>query len=134
MKNSLSTGQVASYCGVDYRTVANWIKHDYMRAFKLPGRGDYRVPVPECVRFLRSNGIPVPAELEERCGTTRIVVVEDDKAVLATLKTILEKAGYEGGGRVRGGRDADGTASGADDSGSAAAASGRDGGAEVCPE
>ena len=37
----------------------------------------------------------MPAELEERCGTTRILVVEDDKAVLATLKTILEKAGYE---------------------------------------
>jgi two-component system response regulator VicR len=94
MKKSLTTGAVARLCGVNHRTVLRWIKAGYLNAFQLPGRGDNRVPIDDCVRFLREHDIPVPPELEEASRPLRALVVEDDKAMAVYLGRLLENEGF----------------------------------------
>jgi excisionase family DNA binding protein len=62
-KQALTTGEAAKYCGVNFRTVIRWIEKGHLDAYKLPGRGDNRIPVDTFVDFLRQNDMPVPDEL-----------------------------------------------------------------------
>jgi len=62
-KQALTTGEAAKYCGVNFRTVIRWIERGHLDAYKLPGRGDNRIPVDTFVDFLRQNDMPVPDEL-----------------------------------------------------------------------
>lgn len=62
-KQALTTGEAAKYCGVNFRTVIRWIERGHLDAYKLPGRGDNRIPVDTFVDFLRKNDMPVPEEL-----------------------------------------------------------------------
>ena len=63
-KQALTTGEVAKYCGVNFRTVIRWIERGHLDAYKLPGRGDNRIPVESFVDFLNNNNMPVPEELD----------------------------------------------------------------------
>ena len=62
-KSALTTGEVARFCGVNFRTVIRWIERGHLEAYKLPGRGDNRIPVAEFVLFLEKNHMPIPEEL-----------------------------------------------------------------------
>ncbi len=62
-KSALTTGEVARFCGVNFRTVIRWIERGHLEAYKLPGRGDNRIPVTDFVSFLEKNQMPVPEEL-----------------------------------------------------------------------
>ena len=62
-KQALTTGEAAKYCGVNFRTVIRWIERGHLDAYKLPGRGDNRIPVETFVDLLRKNDMPVPDEL-----------------------------------------------------------------------
>ncbi|MCF7855890.1 MAG: response regulator [Candidatus Pacebacteria bacterium] len=95
MKKSLSTGQLAKYCGVGHRTVLRWIKVGYLDAFQLPGRGDNRVPVEECVRFMKEHGIPIPEEFKEAVKPEGILIVEDDTAMAENLARLFTREGFE---------------------------------------
>jgi excisionase family DNA binding protein len=61
-KRTLTTGEIAQYCGVNFRTVIRWIKRGYLDAFQLPGRGDNRIEVEDFLVFLKKNNIPIPKE------------------------------------------------------------------------
>jgi excisionase family DNA binding protein len=61
----LTTGDLARLCGVNYRTVLNWIKRGYLPTYKLPGRGDNRITVQEALRFMREHDLPIPDELAQ---------------------------------------------------------------------
>ena len=74
-KEVLTTGEVARYCGVNFRTVIRWIKKGHLNSYQLPGRGDNRIPVNDFLSFLRENRIPVPVEYRE-CSKT-VIIVED---------------------------------------------------------
>jgi len=63
-KRTLTTGEIARYCGVNFRTVIRWIKRGYLNAFQLPGRGDNRVEVEDFLIFLKKNNIPIPEEFQ----------------------------------------------------------------------
>lgn len=91
MKSSLSTGEFAKYCGVGHRTVLRWIKVGYLDAFQLPGRGDNRIPVEECVRFMRENKIPVPKKLADAVTPPRILLVEDDPDMVKMIQRQLNE-------------------------------------------
>ena len=54
-KRTLTTGEIANYCGVNFRTVIRWIQRGQLRAYQLPGRGDNRVEVHNFIAFLREN-------------------------------------------------------------------------------
>jgi len=63
-KHALTTGEVARYCGVNFRTVIRWIERGHLDAYKLPGRGDNRIPRSTFLHFLEQNQMPVPDELQ----------------------------------------------------------------------
>lgn len=93
-KDTLTTGEIAKYCGVNFRTVIRWIEKGYLKSYKLPGRGDNRVPVAEFRRFLEAQGMPVPSELGAPAAA-RILIVDDDESVAASIRRVLRRAGYE---------------------------------------
>ncbi len=92
-KRVLTTGEVAKYCGVHFRTVLRWIKRGQLRAFQLPGRGDNRVEVEDFLTFLRAHNLPIPDEFFDR--SRQALIVEDDAAMARTIERALKKLGFE---------------------------------------
>jgi len=97
---TLTTGEAAAYCGVNFRTVSRWIERGLLQSFKLPGRGDHRIPIKEFVRFLNTNNIPIPDELGDfgnGCilNAQRVLVVDDDRAMTAAIARVLRREGYK---------------------------------------
>lgn len=89
----LTTGETSRLCGVSLRTVIRWIERGDLQGYRLPGRGDYRVPVGELRRFMGEYGIPVPDELGG--VARRVLVVEDDPSMAAALNRVLIRDGFE---------------------------------------
>ena len=89
----LTTGQVAQYCGVNYRTVIRWIERGELHAYRLPGRGDHRVQIPDFVDFLTRHGMPIPEDF--RHETSRALVVDDDPVVSRLIENTLRELQLE---------------------------------------
>ena len=62
-KRILTTGEIAEYCGVNFRTVIRWIKRGHLEAYQLPGRGDNRIKVEDFIHFLDEHKMPIPDDL-----------------------------------------------------------------------
>ncbi len=89
----LTTGEAANYCDVNFRTVIRWIEKGYLKAYKLPGRGDNRIPVDTFIEFLRNSNMPIPVELEQR--NNRILIVEDIPEMAKAIARTLNRQGYQ---------------------------------------
>ncbi|MGL6097165.1 MAG: hypothetical protein ACRC7O_15375 [Fimbriiglobus sp.] len=70
-RRDLTTGNVADLCGVAPRTVTQWIDCGKLDGYRLPrgargpkqeDEGDRRVTKENLVKFLKVNGMPMPAE------------------------------------------------------------------------
>lgn len=94
MEDILTSSEAARLCGVSFRTVIRWIERGQLQAYKLPGRGDHRVPVVELRRFMRANGIPEPAELQREMSR-RILIAEDEPNMVQAMSRTLKLAGFE---------------------------------------
>lgn len=93
MTETLTTREVARKCGVNFRTVIRWAERGELQAYRLPGRGDYRVPVEELRRFMREHGIPEPDEMPGR--PKRVLVVDDEPAMARAIKRVFAREGLE---------------------------------------
>jgi CheY-like chemotaxis protein len=94
MKNHpLTTGEIAKYCGVNFRTVIRWIEKDYLISFKLPGRGDNRVTPENFVAFLMRNDMPVPRGFSSY--VKKVLVVDDDPGMSGMIQRILIRNDYD---------------------------------------
>jgi excisionase family DNA binding protein len=94
-KQVLTTGDVAKYCGVHFRTVTRWIHKGHLKAFHLPGRDDSRIFAQDFLQFLKSHGIEVPKELNETGSIVNALIVEDDPIMARTIKRALVSLGIE---------------------------------------
>ncbi|MBI1892286.1 MAG: response regulator [Burkholderiales bacterium] len=93
MSQVLTTGEAARVCGVNFRTVLRWIDRGLLQAYKLPGRGDHRVPIEELRRFMRENGIP---DLSQPQALPKRVLITDDELPMArAIERVLKRAGFE---------------------------------------
>ncbi len=92
-RRTLTTGDIAKLCGVNFRTVIRWIQRGHLKAFQLPGRGDNRVLVKDFIQFLRENDMPIPDEL--RSFSSTVLVVDGDTKAARAMKRALDKAGFE---------------------------------------
>ena len=88
-KQSFSTSQVAKYCHVTADTIRKWAEAGRIRVFKTPG-GHRRIRREDLVRFLRENSIPMHEDLDK--SGVKILVVDDEKAVLSVIRRFLERA------------------------------------------
>lgn len=93
MTETLTTREAARRCGVSFRTLIRWTEGGELQAYRLPGRGDYRVPVEELRRFMREHGIPEPDEMPGR--PKRVLLVEDEPAMALAIKRVFARAGFE---------------------------------------
>ncbi|HYD59108.1 MAG TPA: response regulator [Noviherbaspirillum sp.] len=93
MSDVLTTGEAARICGVNFRTVIRWIDRGLLHAYKLPGRGDHRVPMEELRRFMRENGIPDPTA--PVMPARRVLVTDDEPAMARAIERVLVQAKFE---------------------------------------
>ncbi|MCD8522067.1 MAG: helix-turn-helix domain-containing protein [Saccharospirillaceae bacterium] len=92
-KQALTTGEVAKYCGVNFRTVIRWIERGHLDAYKLPGRGDNRIPVSSFITFLQDNNMPVPGDLA--LGVRTLVLLADADDFSADVASFVRRAGWD---------------------------------------
>ncbi|RLJ16966.1 response regulator [bacterium endosymbiont of Escarpia laminata] len=90
---TLTSGEVAKYCGVNLRTVIRWIEKGHLKSFKLPGRGNNRIQLQDFLNFMAEYGIPLPEEYRDY--SRRILVVDDERPMANSIQRVLRVAGYE---------------------------------------
>ncbi|AKT40874.1 response regulator [Chondromyces crocatus] len=83
-----TASDVARFCQVDLKTIHNWADKGEIRHFRTPGR-HLRFRRLDVLDFLRKYGYPIPEVLRQ--GKPKVVVVDEDPAVLASLRKVLSK-------------------------------------------
>lgn len=92
-KKILTTGEIAEYCGVNFRTVIRWVERGLLKAYQLPGRGDNRVEVSDFLDFLKKNNMPIPKEFQKHME--RILIMDDEPEMAKSIQRVLRQQGYE---------------------------------------
>lgn len=90
MKQSFSTSEVAKYCHVTPDTIRKWAEAKRISVFKTPG-GHRRIRREDLINFLRENNIPIHADLSD--NGTKVLVVDDERAVISVITRFLENTG-----------------------------------------
>lgn len=88
-KQSFSTSDVAKYCHVTADTIRKWAEAGRLHVFKTPG-GHRRIRREDLLRFMKENSIPIHEDLEH--PGVKILVVDDEKAVISVIRRFLERA------------------------------------------
>ena len=83
----LTTGEVARYCDVSTNAVKKWIRNGRLKAFRTPG-GHFRIESEDFREFLGRHNMPVYQDFFGT-GTKRILIVDDDAQVRATVAEII---------------------------------------------
>lgn len=83
-----TASDVARFCQVDLKTIHNWADKGEIRHFRTPGR-HLRFRRLDVLDFLRKYGYPIPDML--RLGKPKVVAVDDDPQVLASLRKSLSR-------------------------------------------
>lgn len=73
--------EVANICGVVNQTAINWIKSNYLKAFKTPG-GQFRVYPEDLLQFMKERKMRIPSKLLQICHieVKTVLIVDDDKS------------------------------------------------------
>lgn len=90
MKSVYTTGDVARICNISQQTVIRCFDSGRLRGFRVPGSRFRRIPHDQLVHFMRENRIPAD-RLDS--GKLRVLVVDDDEAVVDMLVDLLERDG-----------------------------------------
>lgn len=85
-----TTGEVASICNVSQQTVIRCFDSGRLRGFRVPGSKFRRIPREALIQFMKENGIPLD-RLDT--GKKRVLVVDDDQAIVEMLVELLERDG-----------------------------------------
>lgn len=91
---TLTSGEIASYCDVNLRTVIRWIESGKLKGFKLPGRGNNRVLVDDFIDFLERHDMPVPSQLQGDVNP-KVLIVDDELPVAKSIQRVARRAGYD---------------------------------------
>ncbi len=90
MKNVYTTGEVADICKVSQQTVIRCFDSGKLKGFRVPGSRFRRIPRDSLLQFMKDNSIPLD-HLDS--GKKRVLVVDDDEAILDMLVELLERDG-----------------------------------------
>lgn len=89
----LTTGNVAKLLDINFRTVIRWIERGLLPAYRLPGRGDYRIQPADLKKFLINNAMPIPESLQD--PVKKALIVDDEPAMANAIARALKRAGFE---------------------------------------
>ena len=89
-KNVFTTGEVARICNLSQQTVIRNFDSGRLKGFRVPGSRFRRIPRDSLIQFMKEHGIPLD-RLET--GKTRVLVVDDDPAIVEMLVELLERDG-----------------------------------------
>jgi excisionase family DNA binding protein len=100
---TLRPGEIARYCDVHQRTVSRWIAQGRLKGYKLPGRGNYRVLIPDFVLFLKHQDMPIPDDFATYDETTaivgtsvkRILIIDDEAEIRNAIRRVLRPSGFD---------------------------------------
>ena len=90
LKSVFTTGEVAEICNLSQQTVIRCFDSGRLRGYRVPGSRFRRIPRDALVQFMKEHGIPLD-QLE--IGKTRVLVVDDDPAIVEMLVELLERDG-----------------------------------------
>jgi excisionase family DNA binding protein len=90
MKTVYTTGEVADICKVSQQTVIRCFDSGKLKGFRVPGSKFRRIPRESLLQFMRENNIPA-ADLDS--GKRKVLIVDDDEAILEMLVELLERDG-----------------------------------------
>lgn len=90
MKSIYTTGEVADICKVSQQTVIRCFDSGKLKGFRVPGSRFRRIPRENLLQFMKENSIPLD-NLDS--GKKRVLVVDDDEAILEMLVELLERDG-----------------------------------------
>ncbi len=85
-KEILTSYDVAKYCQVDIKTVANWTADGSLKAYKTKG-GHRRIKKDDFVKFLDKYNMP-------NSLNKKILIVDDDISIRLALKEFFESKEY----------------------------------------
>ncbi len=74
----------AGYCQVTPQTIINWIEAGHIKFYRTVG-GHRRMKRADLERFMERQGIPISLAGSEEESRKRILVVDDDPIIVATL-------------------------------------------------
>ncbi|MBW7906660.1 MAG: response regulator [Phycisphaerae bacterium] len=89
-KSVFTTGEVADICKISQQTVIRCFDSGKLRGFRVPGSRFRRIPRESLIQFMKDNNIPLK-QLET--GRKRVLVVDDDPAIVEMLVELLERDG-----------------------------------------
>ncbi len=89
-KNVFTTGEVADICNLSQQTVIRCFDNGRLRGYRVPGSRFRRIPRDALIQFMKEHNIPLD-QLE--MGKTRVLVVDDDPAIVEMLVELLERDG-----------------------------------------
>ena len=90
MKSIFTTGEVAGICNLSQQTVIRCFDSGRLKGFRVPGSRFRRIPRESLIHFMKEHDIPLD-RLE--LGKTRVLVVDDDPAIVEMLVELLERDG-----------------------------------------
>jgi len=89
-KQVFTTGEVAEHCKVSPQTIIRCFDSGKLQGFRVPGSKFRRIPREALVEFMKENDIPL--DLLDS-GKRRVLVVDDDPAIVEMLQDVLERDG-----------------------------------------
>jgi len=89
-KQVFTTGEVAEICKVSQQTIIRCFDSGRLGGFRVPGSKFRRIPRDALIAFMKENNIPL--DLLES-GKRRILIVDDDPAIVDILEDALERDG-----------------------------------------
>jgi len=89
-KQVFTTGEVAEICKVSQQTIIRCFDSGKLQGFRVPGSKFRRIPRESLIQFMKENDIPL--DLLDS-GRRRILVVDDDPAIVEMLQDVLEQDG-----------------------------------------
>jgi excisionase family DNA binding protein len=85
---ALTTGTIARYCDVTYRTVEKWIANGKLKAYRTPGH-HCRVKMDDFLSFLQEYKMPIPSFFRQENPKSRVLIVDDDPTTVNFIKKTL---------------------------------------------
>ena len=89
-KKIFTTGEAAEICKVSQQTIIRCFDNGRLGGFRVPGSKFRRIPRAELIKFMKANDIPTGV-LDQ--GKKRVLIVDDDPAILEMLQEILGRDG-----------------------------------------